>query len=423
MYLAKTQAPPAFRIFWPRESHSLLASADRLLADRLAASTLIGSADFDARVAPYTKWVTEIGLRPSHEVRQTVGALVGTTPVARLRDVLAPLESFDHFSRDLAERAGVDPGAEFDHDRWARDWLGQGEHQVVTHTIAQYVDGVGSQADALAVSAGVAGYEPRLERTGTAAFLILHAACAFAVVGDDRCRALFDRAEYRMTAGWDRFFVLLRSLTAEVKRLDGSRADEVHDRASRLARTLAETYGDAAGDLAFALLSNMDALRARRSGNHGLAAELVNRARDLVRCATGGDTGYPWQIASRYHVQICQNWVRTRLANPATADDAVRELERLIGYCRTDEPASLAEALNLYGLALFQLGRPEAAIAPLEEAERLLTGDISLIRRNTVVGTLIAALDALDRSGDVERWVGELRPGDELLDRLLTERG
>ncbi|HEV7978872.1 hypothetical protein [Amycolatopsis sp.] len=423
MYLPKKDAPPAFQVFWPhREPAALLESAEPRLAERLTVSSLIGSADFDARVAPYAKWVTEIGLRPSREVQQAVNALLGRTSVEQRWEAVAPLETFDHFSRGLAERAGVTGRPAFDHRRWARRWLETGEHQVVTHTIAQYVDGVGSQADAVEVSAAVAESEPGLARTGTAAFLVLHAACAFAVVGDERCRGLFDAAADRMTGAWDRYFVLLRALTAEVKRLDGARLDEVRERAWDSVRTLSASYGDAAGALGEALLTNLDAYRAMKAGDRGFAGERIDRARELVLRSAQGETGYPWQIGSRYYVQVCQNWARTRLADPATSAAAVREMVRLVGFCRTDERDSLPEALSLLGLGLFRLGRYEEAIAPLQEAARELTGGISLIRRNTVVGTLIAAFDALGRIEEVERWAGELEPGDELLDRLLAER-
>ncbi len=396
MYLSSRDAPPAFKLFWPpiTNAHSgRNFSAD--LAARMAASSLIGGSNFDQAVAPFPKWTTDIGLRPPTETSDIFLSESREFSDSEFSSALDTIDSKDAVVAALLLGRGWDSALpSFDFQKWLSHWLDRGEYQVVTQSIAQYNDAFGSSADAAELSQQLLmeiRSGRRLLHTGTAAFLFLHAACCLATAKSPDSRQLFDLAIEYMTAPWDKFFVTLRALTAEVKRLDGSQLAARGREIDSLISTLDALYGKPAADLALSVRRNLQALLAMKSGDISDAATLIDEARQHALRGLLLDTGYPWSVASRYHVQVCLNWTTIRLQKDPSSIEALAELTRLEEFCRSYDPRSSSEVLSHHAIPLMKTGRYAEAAALLRNALPLLEGAFATAKRNAALALLISA--------------------------------
>jgi len=297
----------------------------------------------------------------------------------------------------------------FDPSRVVRATL-QSQPDVATQAICFYVNSLGSWEDGAAVSDTVLRDLDQVPRDDSGGRLLAVSGYALCIAeADPRARRLWRLAHDRLAVAFDRFFLLLRAATAELKRYkDERRYLRAVDHAMAAAATL-DKADHTAEDAAFAqsLVLNLRALASVTAGRSHEAAALVDRAwRTMIDIPLNRLT-LPPGIAARYVVMVLENR-GLLLVRQGRWAAAAWLFEELVSFARSAEPDSLSEALTLLGFAQLKQGSATAALAPLEEACELAGDDVRPGAHDAVRRLLAVACDEVGDPGRAAGWIQSL---------------
>lgn len=336
----------------------------------------------------------------------------------RYRDLLYSPSHTDYRVRSLRSMAGAVESQvrEYQHDDLVRQ-LAPNDCLPLAQTLWCYVNYLGSWDDGEAISRSVFEQRNAMPHGHSAARLLALAGSIFAIsMGDVRYRELYREALEQSDSGNERFLILMRTATVELKRFgDLARARAALDLAAGCATNL-KHHGYTPEDSVFstALMENLAALLAMRSGDPDGARRRVELSWELMEGCSNERLSIRESAANRYRVMVLENLALLHaLLNNWKA--AVEGFARAVEFAQKHDPKSESEALSMYGIALWKWGDCHSALDVLQVAETMLGEDVSPPRLQAVRELLAVVCDDLGDDKGAAKWLSLVRSGNGMV--------